>query len=362
MLIKNLDIIYLCEKKTKQLTVIVSAELYKIIEECQNAVTTAADLVAKVCEQGQKENLGVKDIRKIVFGIFAGSHSERQIRRLLPKSLKNQNMIRDQDDKKDKVKLGVYFNTKRPQVQAQPQPQQQPQPQLQDSLPQSIIAVMDDRKTDTEINTNTNNIIITQQNKDKDKVISTSTNTNTNTNTNTDSDKPPEYKHRNYPRSEIAFTYHISGEKYPQCETFYPRRGTREYEIYVNHIKIKLLQDDGQIITKELNRLPDRGSVIYTYMKCDECNMFVEVYESGFVGWDNKEDPIPTKGAEMLQHLKSIIEDPNNLIAISPKFDKLLTSLRTAYSTEWKLDKDKTEYNDLFDGLRLALSHYKRGD
>jgi hypothetical protein len=26
------------------------------------------------------------------------------------------------------------------------------------------------------------------------------------------------------------------------------------------------------------------------------------------------------------------------------------------------LDKDKTEYNDLFDGLRLALSHYKRGD
>jgi hypothetical protein len=70
--------------------------------------------------------------------------------------------------------------------------------------------------------------------------------------------------------------------------------------------------------------------------------------------------PFSTEGAKMLQHTKSLIEDPNNLIAISPRFNKLLTSLRTAYSTEWKLDKEKTEYNDVFDAFRLSLCHYKR--
>jgi hypothetical protein len=67
-----------------------------------------------------------------------------------------------------------------------------------------------------------------------------------------------------------------------------------------------------------------------------------------------------SNGARMLQHVKNIMEDPNNIIAIDKRFDKLLTSLRTAYSNEFKLDKEKTEYNDIFDAFRLALSHYNK--
>lgn len=47
-----------------------------------------------------------------------------------------------------------------------------------------------------------------------------------------------------------------------------------------------------QIVTKEVNRLPKK-EVVGTFMKCDECNMFVKVHESGFGGWDRDKDPIP---------------------------------------------------------------------
>ena len=67
-----------------------------------------------------------------------------------------------------------------------------------------------------------------------------------------------------------------------------------------------------------------------------------------------------TNGPRMLQHLKSILEDPNPVIAIDKRFDKLLTSLRTAYSTDFKLDKERTEYPDTLDAMRLAVSHYNR--
>jgi len=40
-------------------------------------------------------------------------------------------------------------------------------------------------------------------------------------------------------------------------------------------------------------------------------------------------------------------------IAISEEHDKLLTSLRTAYTEELNLKKDQTSYSDLLDALRL---------
>jgi hypothetical protein len=40
-------------------------------------------------------------------------------------------------------------------------------------------------------------------------------------------------------------------------------------------------------------------------------------------------------------------------------FDKLLTSLRTAWANELTLDKNQTSYNDLHDGLRLGLKAYE---
>jgi hypothetical protein len=42
--------------------------------------------------------------------------------------------------------------------------------------------------------------------------------------------------------------------------------------------------------------------------------------------------------------------------AINPdKFDKLITSLRTALDDDGTLDKESTSYNDIFDAFRLAL-------
>ena len=45
-------------------------------------------------------------------------------------------------------------------------------------------------------------------------------------------------------------------------------------------------------------------------------------------------------------------------LAIPEKHDKLLTSLRTAYSEELNLKKEQTSYDDLLDGLRLSLKGY----
>jgi hypothetical protein len=40
------------------------------------------------------------------------------------------------------------------------------------------------------------------------------------------------------------------------------------------------------------------------------------------------------------------------------KFDKLITSLRTAVDSDGTLDKEATSYNDIFDAFRLALKFY----
>ncbi|MGH9972683.1 MAG: hypothetical protein ACRD93_02160 [Nitrososphaeraceae archaeon] len=48
-----------------------------------------------------------------------------------------------------------------------------------------------------------------------------------------------------------------------------------------------------------------------------------------------------------------------NYLAIPSKYEKLITSIRTAYATEYNLDKEQTSYNDLFDALRLSLKGYQ---
>jgi hypothetical protein len=61
----------------------------------------------------------------------------------------------------------------------------------------------------------------------------------------------------------------------------------------------------------------------------------------------------------MLGHCKMILEQEPAKIAINPdKFDKLITSLRTAVDNDGTLDKEATSYNDIFDALRLALKFY----
>lgn len=70
--------------------------------------------------------------------------------------------------------------------------------------------------------------------------------------------------------------------------------------------------------------------------------------------------PFSIQGAQLLQHTKSLLEDPDNLIQIDKSFDKLLTGLRTAIANEYKLDKEQTSYDDILDAFRLALTFYRR--
>lgn len=59
----------------------------------------------------------------------------------------------------------------------------------------------------------------------------------------------------------------------------------------------------------------------------------------------------------MLSNLHAVIS--KGYLAIDPKYDKLITSLRTAYAKELTLDKVQTSYNDLLDALRLSLKGYR---
>jgi hypothetical protein len=61
----------------------------------------------------------------------------------------------------------------------------------------------------------------------------------------------------------------------------------------------------------------------------------------------------------MLAHAKKILGYNQSAIVISPRFDKLITSLRTAVEKgEGRLDKEATSYDDIFDAFRLALQFY----
>jgi hypothetical protein len=58
----------------------------------------------------------------------------------------------------------------------------------------------------------------------------------------------------------------------------------------------------------------------------------------------------------MLAHAKKVLEYNGGSIAINPRFDKLITSLRTAVENgEGSLDKEATSHDDLFDAFRLSL-------
>jgi hypothetical protein len=70
--------------------------------------------------------------------------------------------------------------------------------------------------------------------------------------------------------------------------------------------------------------------------------------------------PFSIKGAEMLQHTKSLLEDPDGLIAIHPRYNKLLIALRTAVANNYKLDKEQTSHHDILDAFRLSLQFYNR--
>jgi hypothetical protein len=58
----------------------------------------------------------------------------------------------------------------------------------------------------------------------------------------------------------------------------------------------------------------------------------------------------------MLSNLHVVVS--KGYVAIPEKYDKLITSLRTAWALELSLDKEQTSYDDLLDALRLSLMGY----
>jgi hypothetical protein len=60
-----------------------------------------------------------------------------------------------------------------------------------------------------------------------------------------------------------------------------------------------------------------------------------------------------TEHPNMLSNLHAVLT--KSYLAIPEKYDKLITSLRTAYAEELNLKKEQTVYDDLLDALRLSL-------
>jgi hypothetical protein len=62
----------------------------------------------------------------------------------------------------------------------------------------------------------------------------------------------------------------------------------------------------------------------------------------------------------MSSHSKRLLDDSRGLIAINPKFDKLITALRGAIFDETgKLDKDESPHNDLLDCFQMLTTFFK---
>lgn len=61
----------------------------------------------------------------------------------------------------------------------------------------------------------------------------------------------------------------------------------------------------------------------------------------------------------MLAHCKQMLEYYSGTVAIHPRFNKLITALRTTVENgECALDKEAMSPDDLFDSFRLSLQFW----
>jgi hypothetical protein len=72
---------------------------------------------------------------------------------------------------------------------------------------------------------------------------------------------------------------------------------------------------------------------------------------------------IPVSFAQEHRHMlalcKEMLEYKNGQIAIHPRFNKLITALRTAVENgEGVLDKETTSHDDIFDAFRMSLQFW----
>jgi hypothetical protein len=61
----------------------------------------------------------------------------------------------------------------------------------------------------------------------------------------------------------------------------------------------------------------------------------------------------------MLAYAKKLMEYRGGIVAINPRFNKLITALRTAVEKgEGTLDKEATSHDDLLDAYRMSLQYW----
>ena len=66
--------------------------------------------------------------------------------------------------------------------------------------------------------------------------------------------------------------------------------------------------------------------------------------------------PFSKEHKAMLAHCKELMEYQKGYMAIHPRYNKLITSLRTAVENgEGMIDKDATLHDDLFEAFRMSL-------
>ena len=69
--------------------------------------------------------------------------------------------------------------------------------------------------------------------------------------------------------------------------------------------------------------------------------------------------PFAKEHKAMLAHCKELMGYQNGFMAIHPRFDKLITAIRTAVENgEGMLDKEATSFDDCFDSFRLSLQFW----
>ena len=58
-----------------------------------------------------------------------------------------------------------------------------------------------------------------------------------------------------------------------------------------------------------------------------------------------------------MTHCKNLPEN-DSLVAISPKYEKLIVGLKGAVAQDYKLIKSESPFNDLVDAYRLAMKFF----
>jgi hypothetical protein len=109
-------------------------------------------------------------------------------------------------------------------------------------------------------------------------------------------------------------------------------------------------------LKQAVNEDPDYTKQIQYYK-----HNYPSIYDLQFLQQNMFVIPVPFSKEHkyMLVHVKELLEYQNGMVAIHPRHNKLLISLRTAVENgKGSLDKEATSHDDCFDSFRLSLQFW----